>query len=163
MRPKQSNEKSAALREHGALNPRPDDVTDALFQSEEFFDPKDLVQVKYEMVRRVKHDRQTVTEAAAAFGFSRPSFYQAQAALASEGLPGLLPERPGPRRAHKLSDEVMNFIEEVKSENEALRPIEIAQLIKERFGVSVHQRSIERAWARRQKKIQQPREQDSCL
>ena len=43
------------------------------------------------------------SHSAAAFGFSRPSFYQAQAALAGGGLAALVPRKPGPRRAHKLT------------------------------------------------------------
>ena len=42
------------------------------------------------MVRRVKVDGLPVAHAAAAFGFSRPSFYEAAAALDRDGLPGQL-------------------------------------------------------------------------
>lgn len=62
--------KRNTLAAHGTLNPRPQNVTDELFQSGEFFDPRDLVQVKYEMLRRVRVDGHSVTQAAAAFGFS---------------------------------------------------------------------------------------------
>src|SRR2546427_5041529 len=55
---------------------------------------------------------QPVTQAAAEFGFSRPSFYQAQAVFEAEGLPGLVPQRPGPKRAHKLSAEVVDRLEQ---------------------------------------------------
>jgi hypothetical protein len=46
--------KERALEEAGVLNPDPESVTDGRFRSQEFFDPRDLVQVKYEMVRRVR-------------------------------------------------------------------------------------------------------------
>src|SRR5215469_7428127 len=81
--------KQLALRQQGALNPRPEQVTDQLFLTNEFFDPRDLVQVKYEMLRRVQSDGQPVSRAAAALGFSRPSFYQAQATFQQGGLPAL--------------------------------------------------------------------------
>jgi hypothetical protein len=45
--------KTQALRQSGTFNPRPQDVRDELFQEKEFFDARDLVQVKYEMLRRV--------------------------------------------------------------------------------------------------------------
>ena len=79
---KRLDAKARALRARGALNPRPRAVTDLLFVTREFFDPRDRVQVKYEMLRRVHADGQSVRAASAAFGFSRPSFYQAQACLA---------------------------------------------------------------------------------
>ena len=72
--------KAAALAETRTLNPRPETVRDEQFGSSEFFDARDVVQVKYEMVRRVRVDGAPVTAAAAAFGFSRPSFYEAAAA-----------------------------------------------------------------------------------
>src|SRR6266849_2505781 len=68
--------KEAALAETRCLNPHPGQVRDPAFLSSDFFDARDLVQVKYEMVRRVKAGGAAVTEAAAAFGYSRPSYYQ---------------------------------------------------------------------------------------
>ena len=66
-------------------------MTDPAFNgANTFFDPEDLVQVKYEMLRRVREDGQAVTQASAAFGFSRPSFYEAQVAFERAGLPGLV-------------------------------------------------------------------------
>jgi transposase len=144
--------KADALREQGTLNPRPQDVTDELFGAGDFFDPRDLVQVKYEMVRRVEADGQSVTRAATGFGFSRPSFYQAQSALRRHGLAGLLPKKRGPRGAYKLSAEVVAFIEQVRAEDESLRAPALAQRVEQRFGVRVHPRSIERALGRREKK-----------
>ena len=79
-------------------------MTDPEFLASDFFDARDAVQVKYEMVRKVKAGGAPVTEAAAAFGYSRPAYYQAAAALEPSGLEGLVPARPGPRGAHKLTD-----------------------------------------------------------
>ena len=99
--------KREALRQQGTLNPRPRDVTHPLFQDSEFFDARDLVQVKYEMLREVQVEDRPVSQSATAFGFSRPSFYQAQSAYAQGGLSGLVPRKRGPRGAHKLTPEVM--------------------------------------------------------
>ena len=143
--------KSQALREQGSLNPRSSRVTDPLFQDTAFFDSKDLVQVKYEMLRRVQTDKHSVTAAARAFGFSRPSYYQAQAAFESGGLPALVRKRPGPRSAHKLSEAVRQFIEQRKATDSSLRSTDLARLVQEHFRRSVHPRSIERALQRQKK------------
>lgn len=148
-RRKPEDPKVAALSEARALNPRPEAVTDTAFATEEFLDPRDLVQVKYEMVRRVRIDGEAVSGAAGAFGFSRPSWYAAAAALDQAGLPGLVPDRPGPRRAHKLTDEVVDFAAQALGDDPSLRPADLVGLVQGRFGVSVHPRSIERALARR--------------
>ena len=144
--------KAQALRGQGALNPHPENVADELFTECDFFDARDLVQVKYEMLRRVRVDEWPVSRSARTFGFSRVSFYEAQRAVERSGLAGLLPQRPGPRGAHKLSDEVMAFIENARAKEVLLSSKELAGMVRERFGVSVHPRSIERALLRRQKK-----------
>jgi transposase len=141
--------KEAALRAARSLNPRPEAVADEAFTAgPEFFDARDLVQVKYEMVRRVRAEGQPVSRAAAAFGFSRPSYYQAAAAVDAGGLAGLVPARPGPRRAHKLTGEVVVFASQLRENDPSLRSAEVAEAITERFGIRVHPRSVERALAR---------------
>lgn len=140
--------KEDALRAARALNPRPEAVVDPEFTTSEFFDARDLVQVRYEMVRRVREEGETVSAAASAFGFSRPSWYAAAAALDDAGLPGLLPARPGPRRAHKLTEEIVAFLRATREEDPSLRAPELAERVEETFGVRVHPRSIERALAR---------------
>jgi transposase len=145
--------KGAALLAHHALNPRPERVTDPTFLAgAPFLDARDLVQVKYEMLRRVRVDGQSASHASAAFGFSRPAFYQAQAAFDANGLPGLLPQRPGPRRAHKLTPEVIAVLEQIRQAEPRLSPADLADRLKARLGLSVHPRSIERRLAARQKK-----------
>lgn len=140
--------KVAALREDRCLNPRPEAVVDVEFAASEFFDARDLVQVKYEMVRRVRVEGETVSGSAAAFGFSRPSFYEAAAALDARGVAGLVPARPGPRRAHKLTEEIVAFVRSRLEADPGLRPADLVEAIVERFGVRVHPRSVERALAR---------------
>ena len=151
--PSSDDDKLAALRLHHALNPKAQAVSDPAFTSgHPFFDAHDLVQVKYEMLRRARQEGQPVSQVAAAFGFSRPSFYAAQALFEQTGLLGLVPQRPGPRRAHKLSEEVVDFLEQHLAEDASLRSSQLALLLEERFSLSVHPRSIERALERRRKK-----------
>jgi transposase len=144
--------KEAALAEARCLNPHPEQVTDPEFLSSEFFDARDAVQVKYEMVRKVKAGGVPVTEAAAAFGYSRPAYYAAAAALESSGLEGLVPARPGPRSAHKLTEEILAWAEEQLAVGPGLRPAQMPDLIDQSFGVRVHPRSVERALARRRER-----------
>ena len=141
-----------ALQQQGTLNPRPQEVRDALFHQHDFFDPRDLVQVKYEMLRRVQVDHFSVSQAAETFGFSRPSFYQILAAFQQAGLPGLIAKRRGPRTAHKLSDEVLEYLQQLRGLDEALRSSELSERVLKKFGFSVHPRSVERALLRRRKK-----------
>jgi transposase len=151
--PNAAADKAAALRRHHALNPKPQAVQDPAFSGDNpFFDPNDLVQVKYEMLRRVREEGQRVSEASMEFGFSRPSYYEAQAAFENEGLPGLLPQRPGPKRAHKLSETVLDALEAALAENPTLNSTALARMAQERFDLMVHPRSVERALQRRRKK-----------
>src|SRR5215218_1103503 len=139
-----AEEKTRALRASGALNSNPTTVTDPAFRSHPFFDPRDLVQIKYEMLRRVHVDGHSVTQTVANFGFSRPVFYAAQMALAQGGLPALVPQRPGPRRRHKLRPEILAFLQQVRLDEPATRPGELAERVEPHFGVRLHPRTIER-------------------
>lgn len=146
------NAKLQALREQGALYSSSDNVTDAFFLEQEFFDPRDLVQVKYEMLRRVHQEGLSVSEAARRFGFSRTAFYQAQAIFEQQGLPGLIPKRPGPKSAHKLNCDVLDFLEEQVALGATLNSAGMVELVAKEFDLTVHPRSIERALERRRKK-----------
>jgi transposase len=125
-------------------------VRDPLFISgSSFFDPRDLVQVKYELLRRVRVDGYSVSDATTLFALSRPTFYAAQSALEQSGISGLLPAPTGPRHAHKLTDEVITLLQPLAK---TLSPAELAVWLQEQRNLSVHPRSIERALARTAKK-----------
>jgi len=152
----QDDPKRRALARAGTLHPNPDQVCDELFRDNPFFDPRDGLQVKYEMLRRVRVDGHTVTRAAAAFGLSRPTYYQARDAFERDGLEGLLPEKKGPKRAHKLTAEVLDFIEAQLEAQPGLKPPELAKRVHDEYGVEVHPKSIPRARVRSKKKPASP-------
>jgi transposase len=151
---KTDNGKIDSLKRYGALNPHPQKVIDKMFSDStvDFFDSRDLVQVKYEMLRAVEKEGRSVKQASEDFGFSRPAFYQTQSHFKQGGVIGLAKKRPGPKSAHKITDEMLTFIEENVEEGKPLRARKLAPLIKEKFGKDVHPRTIERAMVRRKKK-----------
>ena len=142
------NQKQSRLKERHTLHPHAARVSDGLFNGSDFFDRRDLVQVKYEMLRRVRVDGSSITSAAAAFGLSRPSFYEAQAAFAQDGLLGLLPKKRGPHRRHKLRPPVIAFLCEELAAAPSLASVELAMRVRDQFDLKVHPRSIERALVR---------------
>lgn len=131
--------KGEELARSRTLNPHPEAVHDGQFASSEFFDPADLVQVKYEMVRRATVDGAAVSAMSRSFGFSRPAYYTTAAALAAAGLPGLVPAKPGPRRAHKLSGPVLDHLQALLAADPTLRASALAQEVAARR---------QRAWPR---------------
>lgn len=137
-------QKRQTLRRHGTLNPHPESITHPLFHGSGFFDPDDVVQVKYEMLRRVHIDQSSISESAQVFGFSRPSFYQAQAAFQQDGVFGLLPHKRGPQGGHKLTAEVMEFVVQQRADDPSLIAEQLAEAIQQRFRLQVHPRSIQR-------------------
>ena len=90
------------------IHPVSDGIGDQVFASNRFFDSSDIVQVKYEMLRRVAIDGVSVHEATAAFGFSSQSFYQAKAEFEQSGMVGLLPPKRGPKD-HKVTKDVLEL------------------------------------------------------
>lgn len=146
-----SQTKKTKLTESGTLNPHADKITDPLFNENDFFDANDLLQAKYEMIRRVEQEGVSVTDAAKNFGFSRRHFYVLQKQLSDEGLHGLLTEKRGPKGAHKLNEEVMTFIGAQIEKDPSLRANAIGVMIEKRFGIKAHRRSVERALKRKKK------------
>jgi len=150
-RPAAEDAKAAALRAAGALHPHPEHVTDELFARSPFFDRRDRVQVKYEMLRAHDIDGRRISDVARTFGTSRQALYTAAEAFRTQGIPGLLPRLRGPKRAHKCTDEILDFAERWRTEKPPDAP-SVTEEIHRRFGISIHPRSLQRALARRAKK-----------
>jgi transposase len=142
---KRKRSKADILREEGTLNPAPEKVLDSKFRESEFFDPRDVVQVKYEMLRRVSTENASVTNAAVEYGVSRPTYYQAKANLQKAGIAGLVPNKPGPRGPHKIQGDVLAFLKTRLVPGAPIRARELATLVREEFNLEVHPRTIERA------------------
>jgi transposase len=134
-----------ALREEGALNPAPEKLRDSKFHDSEFFDPNDIVQVRYEMLRRVSVDKASVTQVADEYGVSRPTYYQAKASFDTAGIAGLSPAKPGPHGPHKIDDDVLAFLRARLLPGEPVRGRELAKLVRHELDIDLHPRTIERA------------------
>jgi transposase len=144
--------KAQILKRKKCFNKKARQVDDPLFSQYDFFDPQDIIQVKYEMLRRVKNDEWTISKAAKSFGFSRPSFYSARKAFEEKGLLGLLPGTTGPKSPHKLTDKVLNYIlAQIKKDNPPA-PSDMVKMIKKKFGFKIHVRTIQRALKKKGKK-----------
>jgi len=137
--------KVEALREEGTLNPTPDEVHDPKFQENEFFDPHDIVQVKYEMLRRVAVENASVSAATEDYGVSRPTYYQTKASFDRAGIAGLVPQKRGPRGPHKLRGPSLAFVQQQLVAGEPVRARELAKLVRQKFDINIHPRTIERA------------------
>lgn len=120
-------------------------IRDPLFADSAFFNPADLVQVKYEMLRRVQADGMAVAAAARSFGFSRVAFYAIRRRLLAEGLSGLIERPRGPRSGHKLTPAAMVVLAEVRRELATGDPVALAAALRQRSGVTVHPRTVQRA------------------
>jgi transposase len=140
-----TDQKMLELKWTGTLNPRSGSVSDILFKQNPFFDPHDLLQVRYEMLRRHSVEGVSVVDVATRFGVSRPTVYQAQAAFQKTGLSGLLPRHRGPKQGHKLSAEVIEYVRSLRAVDPGLTTVACVQAVQEKFGTKVHRRSLERA------------------
>jgi transposase len=133
-----------ALEGSGTFNPRAAQVRHPLFQHSDFFDPQDLLQLKYEALRAIQTDGYSVVRTAAEFGLSRPTLYQAQNQLQAHGLEGLLPHKRGPKHPRKLTPEVRQHLQELVAAEPRLDARELARRLRQRFKVKLHPRTIEK-------------------
>ena len=143
--PARSPAKRQTLKESGTFNPRADQVHQKLFERSDFFDPEDILQLKYETLRALEKDGYSIARAAGEFGLSRPTIYQAQGQFAEGGLEGLLPRKRGPKSAHKLTSEVRQHLEELSVAEPELDSSQLAKRIRQRFKIKLHPRTIEKA------------------
>lgn len=137
--------KTELLAEDGTLNAAPERVRDPKFHKNGFFDPRDAVQVKYEMLRRVSVEKASVTAVSDEYGVSRPTYYQVKADFDEAGIAGLAPRKRGPQGPHKIQSEVLAFLRAQISPGEPIRARELAKALRRELGLDVHPRTIERA------------------
>jgi len=126
-------------------NPRPDAVTRALFgDTPEFFDPRDLLQIRYELLRSHRIDGETVVRACQEFGVSRQTFYNLLEKFEARGIPGLLPGRPGPKGPTKVTPPVVELVQHELSLDPESSGAALAARVRAELGLVIHRRTIER-------------------
>src|SRR3954453_8052448 len=150
---KKHDQKTLELKRTGTLNPHPNAVSDSLFKENPFFDPKDLLQVRYEMLRRHSVEGVSIVDVATTFGVSRPTVYQAQAGFQKGGLSGLLSKHRGPKEGHKLSVEVVEYVRTLRAADSGLTTVACIQAIQDNFGITVHRRSLGPCWGSKKKPL----------
>jgi len=132
------------LKKGSTFNSKASEVKDELFLKNDFFDPQDLVQVKYEMLRKVEKEDFKVKEAVHLFGMSRQYYYKIKPAFDRQGMAGLLPDKRGPKHPFKLNDDIVGFINEMIKEEPSATNQRIAEKLEARFKVVVNPRTIQR-------------------
>src|SRR5579862_1849391 len=137
--------KRKALQASGTFNPRATQVLHPLFQQSAFFDPEDLLQLKYETLRALEVESYPIAKAARDFGLSRPTIYEAQNQFQEQGLEGLLPHKRGPKTAHKLTADVLQYVKDHVVSESGIKAEELARRVRQRFRVKLHPRTIQKA------------------
>ena len=148
--------KQERLREAGTLNRTPEKVREPAFAAGDFFDSRDLLQVRYEMVRLVRKGGATLAQAAERFGVSRPTCFRMVKSFERGGLQGLIPAKRGPRGPHKITAEMLRFVEDYREQHGRVGARRLVRMIEAEFGVRVHPRGLEKALGRDKKKSQEP-------
>ena len=132
------------LKENGTYNKNESNVKSELFKINPFFDSRDLVQVKYEMIRCVEKDGVSVKTASELYGFSRVSFYKIREYFNKYGFEGLFNQKRGPHGSYKLSDEAIEFIYLTQNNTPEISNAEICEIIFSKYNIRVHPRTISR-------------------
>jgi len=132
------------LRKNGSFNHRADMVSAEIFKKAPFFDPHDLIQVKYEMLRAVEKEQCDVTSTSETFGFSRVSFYQIKKEFDENGIAGLIPKKRGPKGSRKLNSDDIEFAKSLEGTH---TKTQILKRLREERGVEVSKRTLERQLA----------------
>ncbi len=136
------------LKNQGLLNPSPERVTHPLFNTKAFFDPRDLPQVRYEMLRAARVEQIPVAKACRLLGFSREYFYRLERAFNERGYVALLGSRMGRPPLLALNQEIVSFIVHRKLESPRLSGEDLRKEILKLYKVDCSRRTVERIIAK---------------
>jgi len=75
---------------------------------------------------------------------SRQYYYKIKTAFDRQGMAGLLPDKCGPKRPFKLTDDIVRFINEMAKEDPSVTNRQIAERIEARFKFAVNPHTIQR-------------------
>lgn len=139
-----SQSKVEFLRSEGLLNSRPERVTHPLFESVPFFDPLDLPQVRYELLRAARAENLPVAQACRLLGFSREYFYRLERTFMKRGYVALIGAPRGRRPLLALNPEILTFIVHRKLEQPQLSGEQLRKEILQRYKVACSRRTVER-------------------
>ncbi len=137
--------KKQFLQKEGLINPKPERVNYQFFESNAFFDPLDLPQVRYEFIRTARVDNISVANACRLFGFSREYFYKLERSFMARGFVALLGSQKGRRPLIALNNEVTNFIIHRKIVNPKLSGEDLRKEILELYKLDCSRRTVERS------------------
>lgn len=140
--------KRDVLQRLRALNHKPEKVVSPLFRRIDFFDPRDKLQVKYEMLRTHEVEEVSISRAAEEFGYTRQAFYQIKEAFQEQGMAGLLERKRGRKGPVKCTPEVVAFLVREKQREPDLSGSDLSERLLEHRGVEVHRRTVEKVVAR---------------
>jgi hypothetical protein len=128
-------------------------VRDERFQVGGFFDPADVIQVKYEMLRSHRVEGRPVAEVAVLFGVSRQTVYNVARDFDAYGLVGLSPAKPtkkrGPRGGWKYTPEIVTYAARRRRAHRPPSFQELAREVEQRFAVRVNISGLRGVLARR--------------
>lgn len=136
--------KKQFLRKEGLINPKPERVCYKHFESNDFFDPMDLPQVRYEMIRTARVENISVANACRLFGFSREYFYKLERKFMEHGFVALLGSQKGRRPLIALNNEIVNFIIHRKVDNPNLSGEDLRKEILKIHKLDCSRRTVER-------------------
>lgn len=136
--------KKDILTKNGTFNKNYDKVSEQKFISDDFFDPQDLVQIKYEMLRTARDSERNISEVADAFGFSRAAFYKIKASFEQEGISAFNPDKSGPKGAKKFTEEHQRFVDNYLTTHPKTSSDNLTVILKRERGIEISKRTIER-------------------
>ena len=136
--------KKEILLANGTYNKNHEKVKNENFLTGAFYDPIDIIQVKYEMLKDAAEGSRGIAQVADEFGFSRASFYNIKDAFDKQGLSAFVPEKTGPKRPHKLTESHKDYIDRYISEKPKVSSNEITKSLKKDKGIDISKRTVER-------------------
>jgi len=136
--------KKDVLMKNGTYNKNHSKVKKEKFQEGGFYDPMDIVQVRYEMIKEAGDGGKAIEQVTGEYGYSRASYYHIKGDFDNGGMIALVPEKTGPRSPSKLTGDLQEYIANYVEGNPRASSSQIAMAIEQDKGVTVNKRTVER-------------------
>ena len=136
--------KEEHLRATQTFNTNYAKINDPIFQRSGIMDPRDLLLVRFELVRSLELDGKPIEEVCSQYGISPCTARRYVRDMKERGLIALVPEKRGPNGPSVMTDEIANYIDKYLTDHPKASAGKVYQSLVDAKKVTIGKRTVER-------------------
>ena len=137
-------DKEAFLKANHTFNFRNDKVIASRFIESDLYASRDLLQVRYELVRSIEEGDIALDEVPDKYGVSSVTAKRYVRSFKEGGMIALVPEQKGPKGPSSLDDEALRFIDSYIAEHPKASGRKVHEALESERHLGISKRTVER-------------------